>query len=95
MLRWQEIPRIRESSESPHGRTAPAPASFLHRSLGLDGVMAKHPPLGYRDGLAWRHQVEGAHLNPLSVDGGHGWLEVAELLLLFAVKPALTTGLWW
>jgi len=29
------------------------------------------------------------------VDLGHGGLEVTELLLLFAVKPTLTTGLWW
>ena len=82
MLRWQETPRIRESSESPQGRTAPSPACFLHRSLGLDGVMAKHPPLGYPDGLAWRHQVEGADLDPLRVDRGHGGFEVTEPLLL-------------
>ena len=27
------------------------------------------------------------------MDGGHGGFEVTELLLLFGVKPALTTGL--
>ena len=39
--------------------------------------------------------MEGAHLDPLSVHGGHGGFEVTELLLLFGVEPALTTGLWW
>ena len=39
--------------------------------------------------------MEGAHLDPLGVDRGHGGFEVTELLLLLAVKPALTTGLWW
>ena len=40
--------------------------------------------------------MEGAHLDPLGVDGGHGGFEVTELLLLFGVEPALTTGLrWW
>ena len=37
--------------------------------------------------------MEGADLDPLSVNGGHGGFEVAELLLLLGVKPALTTGL--
>ena len=32
---------------------------------------------------------------PLGMDGGHGGFEVTELLLLLAVKPALTTGLLW
>ena len=57
--------------------------------------MAQHPPLGHRDGLAWGDPAEGADLDPLGVDRGHGGLEVTELLLLFAVKPTLTTGLWW
>ena len=57
--------------------------------------MAKHPPLGHRHWWPWRGPVEGADLDPLGMDGGHGWFEVTELLLLFAVKPALTTGLWW
>ena len=39
--------------------------------------------------------MEGADLDPLGVNGGHGGFEVAELLPLLAVKPALTTGLWW
>ena len=55
--------------------------------------MAKHPPLGHRDGQSWRDPVEGAHLDPLGADGRHGGFEVAEPLLLLAVKPALTTGL--
>ena len=37
----------------------------------------------------------GADLNPLGVTRGHGGFEVTELLLLLAVEPALTTGLWW
>ena len=36
-----------------------------------------------------------ADLDPLGVNGRHGRFEVTELLLLLAVKPALTTGLWW
>ena len=39
--------------------------------------------------------MEGADFDPLGVDRGHGGFEVAELLLLFGVKPALPTGLWW
>ena len=39
--------------------------------------------------------MEGADLDPLSVDRGHGGFEVAELLLLLAVEPTFTTGLWW
>ena len=57
--------------------------------------MAQHPPLGHRDGLAWGDSAEGADLDPLGVDRGHGGFEVTELLLLLAVKPALTTGLLW
>ena len=57
--------------------------------------MAVHPPLCHRDGLAWRDPLEGAHLDPLGVDRGHGWFEVTELLQLLAVEPALTTGLLW
>ena len=57
--------------------------------------MPEHPPLGHWDGLAWRDPVEGTHLDPLGVDCGHGWFEVAELLLLFGVEPTLTTGLHW
>ncbi len=68
--------------ELAHRRGAAPPARLLHRSPGLDGVMAKHPPLGYSDGLAWRHQVEGADLDPLRVDRGHGGFEVTEPLLL-------------
>ena len=34
-----------------------------------------------------------ADLDPLGVNGRHGRFEVTELLLLLAVKPALTTGL--
>ena len=37
--------------------------------------------------------MEGADLDPLGVNGGHGGFEVTELLLLLAVKTALTTGL--
>lgn len=36
-----------------------------------------------------------AALDPLGVNGRHGRFEVTELLLLLAVKPALTTGLLW
>ena len=36
--------------------------------------------------------MEGADLDPLGVNGGHGGFEVAELLPLLAVKPALTPG---
>ena len=36
-----------------------------------------------------------ADLDPLGVNGRHGRFEVTELLLLLAVKPALTTGLLW
>ena len=36
-----------------------------------------------------------ADLDPLDVNGRHGRFEVTELLLLLAVKPALTTGLLW
>ena len=37
-----------------------------------------------------------ADLDPLGVNGRDGRFEVTELLLLLAVKPALTTGLlWW
>ena len=57
--------------------------------------MAEHPPPGHRDWLAWWDPLEGADLDPLGVDRGHGGFEVTELLLLLAVKPALTTGLWW
>ena len=78
-----------------HWRSTPGPACFLHRSSGLDGVMAKHPPRGHRYWWAWRHPAEGADLDPLGVDSGHGGFEVTELLLLFAVKPALITGLLW
>ena len=80
---------------SAHRRRAPHQACFLHGAPGLYGVVAKHPPLSHLDGLAWRDPAEGAHLTPLSVDGGHGGFEVTELLLLFAVKPAPTTGLLW
>ena len=55
--------------------------------------MAKHPPLGHRDWRAWRDPVEGADLDPFSMDGAHGGFEVTELLLLLAVEPALPTGL--
>ena len=36
-----------------------------------------------------------ADLEPLGVNGRHGRFEVTEVLLLLAVKPALTTGLLW
>jgi hypothetical protein len=80
---------------SAHRRRAPHQACFLHGAPGLYGVVAKHPPLSYWDGLAWRDPVEGSDLDPLGVDRGHGGFEVTELLLLLAVKPALTTGLLW
>ena len=57
--------------------------------------MAEHPPPGHRDWLAWWDPLEGADLDPLGVDRGHGGFEVTELLLLFGVEPALTSGLWW
>ena len=61
---------------------APDPACLLHRPLRLNGVVPQHTPLGYRDGLAWWHPVEGADLDPLRVDRGHGGFEVTEPLLL-------------
>ena len=51
--------------------------------------MPEHPALGLGDRRPGWHPTEGADLDPLGVNGGHGGLEVAELLLLFDVKPAL------
>ena len=75
----QEMDQARtDAAKAGKGDVVKAP-----KNQSLDGVMPEHPPLGHRDRLAWRDPAEGADLDPLGVDGGHGGFEVTELLLLF------------
>ena len=55
--------------------------------------MAQHPPGGLRDRWPGPDPGEGAHLDPLGVEGCRIRPELGQQLLLLAVEPALTTGL--
>ena len=60
---------------------------------GFEGVVAQHPPGGLRDRWPGPDPGEGAHLDPLGVEGCRIRPELGQQLLLLAVEPAITAGL--
>ena len=80
---------------SAHRRRTAPPARLLHRLPSLNRVVPQQPPPSHRLWWAGRNVAVRPDGYPLRVDRRRVGLEVAELLLLFGVEPALTTGLWW
>lgn len=55
--------------------------------------MPQHPPPALGHWWPRRNPDVGAHCHPLGMRGGRVWLELHNLLLLWAHQPAFSTGL--